>query len=185
VRHTSSWQDIPGDFDTSDAEAYAHIVKNLRDGRGIAEIGLWEGRSFCSLIAECQQRQRSHMLYGIDTFSGSSNQIGQQVVAANTDLMRRCKHNITATGYNYWMLINAESVTASSYFIDHSLGCAFIDATHTREALTRDIRAWLPKIRKGGYIAGHDYTWKEVSVTVNDLLGKVDVIGSCWIALVR
>ena len=181
-----NWQNIPGDFDINDAEAYAHIVKNLRDGAGIAEIGLWQGRSFCALITECQRRDRRHMLYGVDTFAGSPNQPAQQIMASALDLMNECKRNITATGYIYWMLITTESVNASSYFIDHSLGCAFIDATHTEAALRDDIMAWLPKIRKGGYIAGHDYTtWKEVRAAVDDMIGRVDVLGSCWLSRIN
>lgn len=34
---------------------------------------------------------------------------------------------------------------------------AFIDADHSRAGVERDISAWLPLIRPGGWIGGHDY----------------------------
>jgi hypothetical protein len=37
------------------------------------------------------------------------------------------------------------------------LGFAFIDADHSREGVERDRAAWLPLIRPGGWIGGHDY----------------------------
>lgn len=46
----------------------------------------------------------------------------------------------------------------------------FIDADHSAEALTKDIDGWTPFVRKGGYIAFHDYesvNWHDVTSTVD------------------
>ena len=51
----------------------------------------------------------------------------------------------------------------------------FIDAIHTFEHLNVDIGYWLPKIRKGGVICGHDYWHKKfpgVERAVNKWFGK-------------
>lgn len=40
---------------------------------------------------------------------------------------------------------------------DESLDFAYIDACHTYEAVKVDLEVWLPKIRKGGLLCGHDY----------------------------
>lgn len=50
-----------------------------------------------------------------------------------------------------------DSVQASAYVSDRSVDFVFIDAVHTYEHCTADIKFWLPKIRSGGMIAGDDF----------------------------
>jgi hypothetical protein len=54
-------------------------------------------------------------------------------------------------------IIHADSVAAAEQVADKSLDLAFIDADHSYEGCKRDIEAWAPKVRAGGYIGGHDY----------------------------
>ena len=42
-------------------------------------------------------------------------------------------------------------------FPDRSFDLVFIDADHSYEGCKADIEAYLPKVRPGGIIAGHDY----------------------------
>ena len=49
------------------------------------------------------------------------------------------------------------SLEAVELFEDGELDLVFIDADHSYEGCIADIRAWMPKIKKGGYISGHDY----------------------------
>lgn len=39
---------------------------------------------------------------------------------------------------------------------DESLDCVYIDCCHTYECVKRDLAAWIPKVKKGGVISGHD-----------------------------
>lgn len=59
---------------------------------------------------------------------------------------------------------------------DGSLDFVYIDGDHLYESVVADIRAWLPKIRPGGFIGGHDYFSpghvKSVVMAVNDELGE-------------
>ena len=38
-----------------------------------------------------------------------------------------------------------------------SLDFVFIDGDHSYEGNSKDIKLWLPKVKKGGFISGHDY----------------------------
>jgi len=40
---------------------------------------------------------------------------------------------------------------------DGSLDLVFIDGDHSYEGVRLDIDLWLPKVREGGVISGHDY----------------------------
>ena len=42
-------------------------------------------------------------------------------------------------------------------FEDDSLDLVFIDADHSEEGVRNDLHAWLPKVRPGGILSGHDY----------------------------
>lgn len=40
---------------------------------------------------------------------------------------------------------------------DASLDFVFIDGDHSYAGVKKDIKLWLPKVKKGGWIGGHDY----------------------------
>lgn len=54
-------------------------------------------------------------------------------------------------------ILHMASLEAASQVEDGSLDLVFLDADHSYEGVCEDIRAWLPKVRKGGFIGGHDY----------------------------
>ena len=49
----------------------------------------------------------------------------------------------------------------------------YVDARHSYGHVKADIQAWLPRVRPGGIIAGHDYNWSHPGVirAVDELLG--------------
>lgn len=65
---------------------------------------------------------------------------------------------------------------AAPLFPDGTLDFVYIDADHRYASVRGDISLWLPKVRKGGMIAGHDYAAREPGVlrAVHELLGKPD-----------
>ena len=53
---------------------------------------------------------------------------------------------------------------------DNSLDFVFIDASHKYIDVKEDIINWLPKIRKGGILAGDDFSWSGVRRALKELL---------------
>jgi len=53
--------------------------------------------------------------------------------------------------------LHGPSVEMAKQIPDGALDLVFIDADHSEAAVREDIRAWLPKVRQDGVIAGHDY----------------------------
>lgn len=49
------------------------------------------------------------------------------------------------------------SEQAADEISDYSVHVVYIDAIHTYESVKKDIELWIPKIKKGGFIGGHDY----------------------------
>ena len=79
--------------------------------------------------------------------------------------------------------IKSLSWDGAAFYEDNSLDFVFIDAAHDYESVKKDINAWFPKIKKGGVIAGHDYTWcADVQKAVNEFFkGKtIYETEGCW-----
>jgi predicted O-methyltransferase YrrM len=74
-------------------------------------------------------------------------------------------------------ILREQSIKASESFSDESIDLVFIDAIHTYEAVINDIMVWLPKIKNGGVLCGHDYCVSSFGVimAVNELLGVDNV----------
>lgn len=53
-------------------------------------------------------------------------------------------------------VIHTDSLSASLQVPDASLDFVFIDADHRYESCLVDCLAWLPKVKPGGWIGGHD-----------------------------
>ena len=49
------------------------------------------------------------------------------------------------------------SVEAAATLADSSLDYVYIDARHDYSGVMEDLRAWYPKLRAGGLLAGHDF----------------------------
>lgn len=63
-----------------------------------------------------------------------------------------------------------KSVPMSKNFPNEYFDFIYIDANHSYEGVLADIKAWLPKLKKGGVIAGHDYDLDSVKKAVFELL---------------
>ena len=86
---------------------------------------------------------------------------------------------VPITTGNEWILkldrfefIEGDSVDVARTFDDETFDIVFVDADHSEASVRRDVAAWLPKVKLGGIIAGHDYGSKNhpgVKIAVDDL----------------
>lgn len=117
------------------------LFLDMCKGAKVVELGVWYG-DFMHEIC----RNRPDLDYtGIDTWRGrfeSGYNIAQCKCPKNFKLLRGDTADMAKT-------------------IDHeSLDLVYIDALHTKEAVTKDINAWWPKVKPGAILAGHDYESK-------------------------
>ena len=85
-------------------------------------------------------------------------------------------------------LIQKTSDDASKELNSETYDFVYIDGIHTYEQVKKDIINYLPKIKKGGVIGGHDYTnliphLVGVYEAVNEMFGKPDKVfkDNSWI----
>ena len=82
--------------------------------------------------------------------------------------------------------IRKTSEEASKDFTDESLDAVYIDAEHDEESVRVDLKLWKPKVKKGGYMSGHDWWLPHIQRVVQETLGEGAVIyvysDSSWIS---
>jgi hypothetical protein len=85
--------------------------------------------------------------------------------------------------YSKIVKIKSTSVDASKNFDNNSLDFVYLDGSHIYKDVVDDIKHWYPKIKKNGFIAGHDIGWSGVQSAIKDTLGKIDkqFSDSSWI----
>ena len=57
-------------------------------------------------------------------------------------------------------LVRKHSTHAAQQFEDEYFDMVYIDAAHTYPEVKQDIHTWLPKVKSGGFLSGHDYCRK-------------------------
>ena len=70
-----------------------------------------------------------------------------------------------------FQLVRTTSVEAAAYFEDGQLDFAYIDGNHHYRSCSEDVAAWWPKVRRGGLVAGHDFT-NAIYFSAHDLAGR-------------
>ena len=116
------------------------------------EIGVYRAcftRRFCAVGLK---------MYGIDPWMCYSDYYVDKVFTtrqelAYTDAIKNTKKFPKCT------LIKKTSMEAVKDFEDESLDFVYIDGHHGFKYVTEDIYEWSKKIRKGGCISGHDYSY--------------------------
>lgn len=139
-------------------EQEAHIYRS----HNIVEVGVYTGQSAAFL--------------GVELFN---RHCGLSVKFDLVDSMHeqhRSRQNLERLpGFNF---ISGQSHEVADLYDHRSLDMVFIDADHSYAAVSRDIDAWLPKVRKGGIIAGHDYkVWPGFGVieAVTERFDRVEI----------
>lgn len=136
------------------------IIKRVgRDARGV-EVGVFRGVLSRYLLRKGVSRlfmvdnwlpadeQPKHYKKTRDTCAG----LAPDEAAANEALARQ----VAAASGGRAVVLKMSSVEAARQINDGSMDFVFLDGDHSYEGLKADIEAWLPKVRKGGWLGGHD-----------------------------
>ena len=67
------------------------------------------------------------------------------------------------------------SVEAARRFPDESLDFVMIDGAHDYKSVRADVRAWFPKVKRGGLLAGDDADWPEVLISVHETIPQSEL----------
>ena len=160
---------------------YRRLVADCpTDGR-IVEVGSWKGKSTAFLLVEAWNKSPRIEIYAVDTWLGSEEHAGKECIKNGT-LYDQFLANVKPVSRQL-VPLRMSSLKGANFFPDRSIDAVFIDAAHDYENVKADIAAWLPKVKKGGVIAGHDYMcgWPGVDRAVAEAFDHVDFQDNCWV----
>lgn len=170
-----TYKDIQGWF--NHMETYDYLISQCPEGGTIVELGAWLGKSSSYLVDNATNRN----VIIIDSWKGSPNELGTtHKLATQVDIYDVFKSNM---GERSYQSIRGLSKDVVDSFQDESLDVVFIDLTHTYEEVKQDIILWLPKVKKGGILSGHDYEigWAGVMKAVDEMVPGRTIMENCWI----
>jgi cephalosporin hydroxylase len=153
-----TYKDIPNHFSFSDV--YDRAVNEASSPATFAEVGTWFGASAAYMATRIRDSGKQIRFYAIDNFTavGSGQVLLERAAAVGGNFYALfCENMKKCEIADYVEPIIADSTAAASLFDDRLFDFVYIDACHEYQKVTADIEAWLPKIKRGGLIAGHDY----------------------------
>lgn len=120
------------------------------DHATFVEVGVWAGASAEYMARKIRESGKHIKFYCVDMWV-QTHEMGR----VDGDMYEIFTSNMSHVN-DYYIPIRSDSVGAALVFADRSVDFCFIDAAHDHESVSKDIGAWLPKVKPGGILAGHD-----------------------------
>lgn len=124
----------------------------------VAEIGTYVGAT--TVVAATLVKKLKGKYIAVDWFKGSDDTIGphKNDTLEDQSILDIFKDNIKKAEVDDVVeIFNMTSLEAAKVIPDKSLDICFIDADHKYENIKADILAYLPKLKPGGILCGHDF----------------------------
>jgi len=141
------------------------------------EIGVSNGGTFGKILKKCDNIE----WHGVDPwvvcpeYDKRPNGKGKWNHDSNYEKVQEIVSKYPKRAYTHRMT----SVEAAKEVEDRSIDIVFIDGLHTYEGVKEDLEAWVPKIKIGGIISGHDYKGMKihegVTIRVNEVFGEKNI----------
>jgi predicted O-methyltransferase YrrM len=163
---------------------YSMVVNKFPTDSHFVEVGVWKGMSAAYMAVEIINSGKNIKFDCVDNWEYIEEQkeIPEDMFGGLYETFLKniepVKHIITPIRELSW--------DGAKHYEDKSLDFIFIDAAHDYESVKKDINAWFPKLKDGGIIAGHDYTWcDDVKKAVNEFFEGKTIYENegCWIYL--
>lgn len=163
-----SWEKIEGWFDWEDV--YTEWAHNAKPDAVFVEVGVFLGRSLAFLLEQLRLvGNHTATVYAIDPWINDSylkdraSWGGEFTEVSRTrggpfEAFCATMRTHASGDFDRVQVIRASSVQASRLFDIETIDYTWIDANHTYEFVREDIVVWLPKMKPGGIIGGHDHT---------------------------
>lgn len=135
------------------------ILSRVRTSAVGVELGVFAGDLSARLLMN-----EALILYMVDSWKhhgegeyAASGDFHATLSQVQQDGYYQMAVNATEFASERRLIIKSDTVKAAEEFEDGTFDFVFIDADHSYNGCRGDIEAWYPKVKKGGWLCGHDY----------------------------
>jgi predicted O-methyltransferase YrrM len=156
---------------------YKNIVSYLPSGSTIVEVGCWKGKSSSYLAVEILNSGKDIKLICVDTFDGSAEHViknspfYEPLLEQKDGLYNEFLKNIDPVK-DIVEIVRSASLDAADKIANDSVDLVFIDAAHDYDSVYQDIKYWLPKVKEGRFLAGHDVAYAPIQKALQEHFGN-------------
>ena len=200
------YNDIPGWFDFM--AIYDEAVNKAEHGAVFVELGSYLGQSTAYMAQKIKESGKKIKFFAVDfwendrindhnsfmkgdMYSKFMNNMGACGVASFIRPLKMSTHGAALYFKNKIMPEPELEISSNSETCDidtkvafkqgMDLDFVFVDANHKYQFVKDDIQDYLPMVKPGGTIAGHDIYFADVKRAVTELLPGATFTPSCWI----
>ena len=157
---------LPGGwFTDSDIKTYQDLIKKIPNGGKMLELGTWKGRSLCSVADLIKEKNIE--VWALDSFEGTTSEGDAHKEAKEIDLKQELTNNLTEFGIiDQVHIVKGMTDDMVGSFEDNQFDMIFVDADHTCKAVYHDLLNYYPKLKEGGTMSGHDWSWSSVRMAL-------------------
>lgn len=168
-------ESIHGWFNFEDI--YTDMVQSHKTGVFV-EVGAWLGKSTAYMGQLLRDNPECMVdFYTVDTWKGSPHDdaFAGALELHGGDVYNAFVENMEKCGVAEFVIpLRMTSVEAAKGFADESLDFVFIDAAHDYDSFSADLRAWLPKVKLRGIIAGHDHSHGPIQLALEEQIPEAE-----------
>lgn len=149
----SGWMDY--------GDVYQAIAEAIPAGGTFCEVGVFKGKSLTYFGEYLALIGKPATAIGYDWFNPDwktyTSGASPMKSVASDDWMHEVATNLDLyCPWNTPQVRRHASCEAASQHADRSVDAVWLDAGHDTESVKKDLLAWMPKIKLGGILAGHD-----------------------------
>ena len=148
-----NYNEIEGWCDKEITTLYDRAISEAKDGSVFVEIGCYLGKSTCYMIDQIKKSGKDITFYVIDNFSTLG------------DVESRFRENLGQERLDRIKFIREDSCQSAANFDNNSVDFLYIDTDHFAWQLVKELTEWLPKIKSGGLVGGHDFHMHDTKST--------------------
>lgn len=176
------YHDVPGWMTTDEL---AWIAEQAAKARVVVEVGVWKGRS-----TACWCAHTAGTVFAVDAWpaDGCGCQAYEEIRRHGRDAVRgdAVRNLAVPLASGRLFLLEMRSGAAAGVLAGvlrhRGADVVFIDGDHGLTAVQDDVRAYLPLVRPGGLLCGHDYPEVRASLDAAGLAVRIDPprCGTIW-----